>query len=180
MNEQYLIYSSPMASLVLTDSSRLTADGFKKLPEQIVYPYAEPNDLQKHSISDSDALDHAATEAGGSKMYFAWFHYGAAYRIETSPSRSVHEFVLEESGKPFLGRTTLGTPNRDSNLYLPITGSLVYCERVAQVSCERSVSTKEATGLLYLNDDCQKSAVSGQSAPKKPRGYCMFAIQIFC
>nr|CAD7421700.1 unnamed protein product [Timema poppensis] len=61
--------------------------------------------------------------------------------------------------------------------------SLVLTDRSqlrAEVSCERSVSTKEATGLLYLNDDCQKSAVSGQSAPKKPRGYCMFAIQIFC
>nr|CAD7586710.1 unnamed protein product [Timema genevievae] len=33
--------------------------------------------------------------------------------------------------------------------------------------CELSVSTKEAMGLLYLNVDCQKSAVSCQSAPKK-------------
>nr|CAD7571944.1 unnamed protein product [Timema californicum] len=41
-------YSSPMASLVLTDSSQLTSDGFEKLPEQIMYPYAEPYDLQKH------------------------------------------------------------------------------------------------------------------------------------
>nr|CAD7266828.1 unnamed protein product [Timema shepardi] len=43
-----------MASLVLTDislltdSSQLTADGFEKLPEQIIYPYAEPYDLQKY------------------------------------------------------------------------------------------------------------------------------------
>nr|CAD7204454.1 unnamed protein product [Timema douglasi] len=44
------IASSPMASLVLTDSSQLTADGFVKLPDQIMYPYAEPNDLQKHTI----------------------------------------------------------------------------------------------------------------------------------
>nr|CAD7572282.1 unnamed protein product [Timema californicum] len=34
-------YSSPMVSLVLTDS-------FEKLPDQIMYPYAEPYDLQKH------------------------------------------------------------------------------------------------------------------------------------
>nr|CAD7424983.1 unnamed protein product [Timema monikensis] len=39
------------ASLVLTYSSQLTADGFKKLPDQIMYPYAEPNDLQKHVFS---------------------------------------------------------------------------------------------------------------------------------
>nr|CAD7258484.1 unnamed protein product [Timema shepardi] len=41
--------SSPMTSLVLTDSSQLTADGFEKLPDQIVYPYAEPYDLQEHT-----------------------------------------------------------------------------------------------------------------------------------
>nr|CAD7453532.1 unnamed protein product [Timema tahoe] len=41
-------YSSPIASLVLTDSSQLTADGFEKLPDQIMYPYAEPYDLQKN------------------------------------------------------------------------------------------------------------------------------------
>nr|CAD7610500.1 unnamed protein product [Timema genevievae] len=41
-------YSSPMTSLVLTDSSQLTADGFEKLPDQIMYPSAETYDLQKH------------------------------------------------------------------------------------------------------------------------------------
>nr|CAD7419888.1 unnamed protein product [Timema poppensis] len=41
-------YTSPMASLVLTDSSQLTSDGFEKLPDQIMYPYAKPDDLQKH------------------------------------------------------------------------------------------------------------------------------------
>nr|CAD7261738.1 unnamed protein product [Timema shepardi] len=38
-----------MASLVLSESSKLTADGFEKLPDQIMYPYAEPYDLQKHT-----------------------------------------------------------------------------------------------------------------------------------
>nr|CAD7266812.1 unnamed protein product [Timema shepardi] len=33
-----------MASLVLNDS-------FKKLPDQITYPYAEPDDLQKHVLA---------------------------------------------------------------------------------------------------------------------------------
>nr|CAD7573814.1 unnamed protein product [Timema californicum] len=33
--------SSPMTYLVLTDS-------FEKLPDQVMYPYAKPNDLQKH------------------------------------------------------------------------------------------------------------------------------------
>nr|CAD7269665.1 unnamed protein product [Timema shepardi] len=40
-----------MASLVLTDSSQLTVDSFKKLPDKITYPYAEPDDLQKHVFS---------------------------------------------------------------------------------------------------------------------------------
>nr|CAD7460794.1 unnamed protein product [Timema tahoe] len=42
-------YSSPMTSLVLTDSSQLTGNGFEKLPDQIMYPYAEPYDLQKYA-----------------------------------------------------------------------------------------------------------------------------------
>nr|CAD7568889.1 unnamed protein product [Timema californicum] len=41
-------YSSPMASLVLSDSSQLTSGGFEKLPDQIMYLYAEQYDLQKH------------------------------------------------------------------------------------------------------------------------------------
>nr|CAD7203364.1 unnamed protein product [Timema douglasi] len=45
--KQMYRYSSPMASLVLSDSSQLTADGFEKLPDQIMYPYAEPYDLEK-------------------------------------------------------------------------------------------------------------------------------------
>nr|CAD7577532.1 unnamed protein product [Timema californicum] len=45
-------YSSPMASLVLTDSSQLTTDGFEKLPDQIMYPYPEPYDLQEYSVSE--------------------------------------------------------------------------------------------------------------------------------
>nr|CAD7449958.1 unnamed protein product [Timema bartmani] len=40
-----------MASLVLSDSLQLTVDGFEKLPDQIMYPYAEPYDLQKHVFS---------------------------------------------------------------------------------------------------------------------------------
>nr|CAD7409529.1 unnamed protein product [Timema cristinae] len=42
-----------MASLVLTDSSQLTSDSFKKLPDQTTYPYAEPDDLQKHKSAVS-------------------------------------------------------------------------------------------------------------------------------
>nr|CAD7568421.1 unnamed protein product [Timema californicum] len=41
INSTPSVYSSPMASLVLTD-------GFEKLPDKIMYPYAEPNELKKH------------------------------------------------------------------------------------------------------------------------------------
>nr|CAD7263525.1 unnamed protein product [Timema shepardi] len=51
-------YSSPMASLVLTDS-------FEKLPDQIMYPYAEPNDLQKH-VFKLYSLKRLLTSLGGS------------------------------------------------------------------------------------------------------------------
>nr|CAD7570763.1 unnamed protein product [Timema californicum] len=50
-NGPFLHYSSSMASLVLTDSSQLTADGFEKLPDQLMYSYAKPYDLQKHVFS---------------------------------------------------------------------------------------------------------------------------------
>nr|CAD7420685.1 unnamed protein product [Timema poppensis] len=40
-----------MTSLVLTDSSQLTADSLEKLLGQIMYSYAEPDDLQKHVFS---------------------------------------------------------------------------------------------------------------------------------
>nr|CAD7567584.1 unnamed protein product [Timema californicum] len=49
--EGKVTYSSPVASLVPTDSSQLTVDSFKKLPDQITYPYVEPDDLQKHVFS---------------------------------------------------------------------------------------------------------------------------------
>nr|CAD7265358.1 unnamed protein product [Timema shepardi] len=54
-----------MASLVLIDSSQLRADGFEKIPDQIIYPYAEPYDLQKHrsSFNTTSALANYATEA---------------------------------------------------------------------------------------------------------------------
>nr|CAD7197552.1 unnamed protein product [Timema douglasi] len=44
------VYSSPMASLVLTES-------FEKLPDQIMYPCAEPYDPQKHVARNSPDRD---------------------------------------------------------------------------------------------------------------------------
>nr|CAD7194797.1 unnamed protein product [Timema douglasi] len=50
--KRHRYYSSPVASLVLTDSSQLTAAGFEKLPDKIMSPYAEPDDLQEHVFTN--------------------------------------------------------------------------------------------------------------------------------
>nr|CAD7575108.1 unnamed protein product [Timema californicum] len=52
-----------MTSLVLTDNSQLTSNSFKKLPDQIEYPYAEPDDLQKHLANTLVVL--SSTSEGG-------------------------------------------------------------------------------------------------------------------
>nr|CAD7264506.1 unnamed protein product [Timema shepardi] len=52
-----------MATLVLTDSSQLTAKSFEKLPDQIIYPYTKPYDLQKHVImGDRPAAERACKD----------------------------------------------------------------------------------------------------------------------
>nr|CAD7432002.1 unnamed protein product [Timema monikensis] len=54
---------SPMTSLVLTDSSQLTSDNFKKLPDQITYPYSEPDDLQKHDAVSNSSVELCDSES---------------------------------------------------------------------------------------------------------------------
>nr|CAD7573296.1 unnamed protein product [Timema californicum] len=65
-------YSSPMASLVLTDSSQTTADGFEKLPDQIRYPYAEPYELQKHVFSSCQNLGYMRTRGNYNVIVVDW------------------------------------------------------------------------------------------------------------
>nr|CAD7423542.1 unnamed protein product [Timema monikensis] len=55
-------------------------------------------------------------------------------------------------------------------------GDLVECscdKTVKAVSCQ-SAPKKPRDYCIYLNVDCEKSAVSCQSAPKKPRDYCIY------
>nr|CAD7411239.1 unnamed protein product [Timema cristinae] len=56
-----------MVSLVLTDSSQPTADGFEKLSGKIMYPYAEPYDLQTHVGLPSSATTDSnnSNDTGG-------------------------------------------------------------------------------------------------------------------
>nr|CAD7193634.1 unnamed protein product [Timema douglasi] len=64
------VYSSTMASLVLSDSSQLTADGFEKLPDQIIYLWAEPYDLQKHLSSKATIVKEAFYVPGVAPVEF--------------------------------------------------------------------------------------------------------------
>nr|CAD7265016.1 unnamed protein product [Timema shepardi] len=91
--------SSPVASLGLTDSSQLTSDGFEKLPDLIMYPYAEPYYLQKH-VELEEVYPHLR---GG--------------RVENH-----------------LGKTTPSSPDRNSNLDLPVLSSRAqHDKRVSQL-----------------------------------------------
>nr|CAD7437759.1 unnamed protein product [Timema bartmani] len=67
-------YSSPMASLVLSDSSQLTADGFEKLPDQIM----SPSDLHLRKVFICGLQFN-----GRSGIYFVgvWYHVGLAPNI---------------------------------------------------------------------------------------------------
>nr|CAD7266978.1 unnamed protein product [Timema shepardi] len=48
---------SPMASLVLTDSSQLTVDSFKKLPDQITYPTTNQMIFKNIHANEGLAID---------------------------------------------------------------------------------------------------------------------------
>nr|CAD7462700.1 unnamed protein product [Timema tahoe] len=59
---------------------------------------------------ESDTLDHSATEEG---------------------YKDVYPHFLGKRVEDHFGKTTLSTPNRDSNIDLPVIGSLVYCKSSA-------------------------------------------------
>nr|CAD7257597.1 unnamed protein product [Timema shepardi] len=94
-----------------------------------------------------------------------------AVSFDRASSRGIGKAELEEVNphlrggrvENHLGKTTPSSPDRDSNLDLPVLSSRAqHDKRVSQLrhrgGCELSVSTKEAIGLLYLNVDCQKSS----------------------
>nr|CAD7567208.1 unnamed protein product [Timema californicum] len=74
-----------MASLVLTDSSQLTADGFEKLPDQIMNPYTEPYDLQKtlqkkdHNVKAKEL--NGVTHANLEQVMLEWFSQHRAQNV---------------------------------------------------------------------------------------------------
>nr|CAD7258487.1 unnamed protein product [Timema shepardi] len=106
-----LDYSSPVASLVLTDS-------FEKLPDQIMYPYAKPYDMKKH-LRNRLLKQSQSSQASLSCMVMAVFHQSNALvagtldrNIEVSmeksdvsplPASSAY-FTTSESKAKFLTR----------------------------------------------------------------------------
>ncbi|CAG2054166.1 unnamed protein product [Timema podura] len=73
-----------LASVVLTDSSQLTSDGFEKLPDQIMYPYAEPYDLQKTDY-DYDYYGYGDYRGGYSDPYYDEYYRYEDYYFDYPP-----------------------------------------------------------------------------------------------
>nr|CAD7454995.1 unnamed protein product [Timema tahoe] len=116
-----------MASLVLIDSSQMTSDSqylggeptfvwresgkpFRKNHPQFTRPRFEPRSAhpQKSGSTTTSALANYATEAGHANIVYLNSHGG---RVQSH-----------------FGKTTLRTPDRDSNLDLLVIDSLVYCK----------------------------------------------------
>nr|CAD7445168.1 unnamed protein product [Timema bartmani] len=89
---------------------------------------------------------------------------------------SVPTYAWRESVKPFWKKTTLSTPDRDVNLYLPVIGSLIYCNSSAldptAIEAGLSNQTKPMFSVvsspmasLVLTDSSQLTADSSEKLP---------------
>nr|CAD7567921.1 unnamed protein product [Timema californicum] len=86
-------YSIPMTSLVLTDRSQLTVDGFEKFPDQTMYPYAEPYDLRKHRPLRSHwpkVKRTALPFAGGQVLSLDHLYEGYLFPVSVDDCTDVH------------------------------------------------------------------------------------------
>nr|CAD7262135.1 unnamed protein product [Timema shepardi] len=83
-------YSSPTTSLVLTESSQLTV--FEKLPDKVMYPYAEQYELQKHFARALENMQdgHRPSELKGLNSEFG-----------LRMTKSLPAFAWRKSEKPF-------------------------------------------------------------------------------
>nr|CAD7568664.1 unnamed protein product [Timema californicum] len=161
------IYSSPMASLVLTD-------GFEKLPDQIMYLYAKPYDLQKHVFNVNDGLDkiryklYVGTKA---KQPISTTNISCRKKAQPvnfppdsdmawlgSPPQLNGEMYLHLCGggvENHFGETPLSTPDRDTNINLPVISSLGYCASMALEQVVIKASNKLITWVISSLWDSQ-------------------------
>nr|CAD7400026.1 unnamed protein product [Timema cristinae] len=118
-----------MASLVLTDSSQLTDKSFEKLPDQIMYPYAE-NTCLAAVTSDSQNLGiylnvdcHKSAVSCQSAPKKPWGYCTLQHKADPkSPPVAVIHFIM--SGEP----TSKRIKDRESS-YLSILEAIEICSR---------------------------------------------------
>nr|CAD7194354.1 unnamed protein product [Timema douglasi] len=129
--EPYIsLYSSSMASLVLTYSSQLKIDSFKKLPDQITYPYAKPDDLQNMCLA---AVTSDIQNVG---IYLNFDSQKSAVSCQSAPKKPrgyctwMKMFQVFKSSHVLSWRDS-GSSERNSNLDLPVLGSLAQHETIA-------------------------------------------------
>nr|CAD7256601.1 unnamed protein product [Timema shepardi] len=137
--------SSPTASLVLIDS-------FTKLPDQIMCPYAEPDDLQNHTGGSVRYVSRAgwgpwpvslrvlvlkgwmgpmAREFASPSSQGLGGAHGPIGKVE---SEEVNPHLRGGRVENHLGKTTPSSPDRDSNLDLPVlSGRAQRDKRVSQL-----------------------------------------------
>nr|CAD7265122.1 unnamed protein product [Timema shepardi] len=199
------MFSSPMASLVLTDRSQLTTDSFEKLPDQIIYPYAEPYHLQKHNhqkvlsllVMLLSQVVHHPPKPGSLRSRLQEYSEVLSERYSGQPlscSMETHstflvlrdllnffdlyhlkdyqhalEVELEEVNSHLrggrvenhLGKTTPSSPDRDSNLDLPILSSRAqHDKRVSQLRHRGGGSDSRLTGNKILDDSAKDKQIS--------------------
>nr|CAD7410057.1 unnamed protein product [Timema poppensis] len=110
---------STMTSLVLSDSSQLTADDFERSPDQIMYSYFEPYDLQIHHPFGLYALST---------------NYSNGLGIGKVELEEVNPHLRRGRVENHLGKPTPSSPDRDSNLDLPVLSSRAqHDKRVCQL-----------------------------------------------
>nr|CAD7455369.1 unnamed protein product [Timema tahoe] len=148
-------YSSPMASLVLSDSSQLRADGFEKLPDQIMYPYAEPYDLQKHVFIEAmgGSVGLAITQ---SLLLIFFLQWGLRQTTEVANNMMSVERILEYKDleeEPLLESTPDKTPSpewpKEGRIMFQNT-SLKYVETSPPVLKDLNISIqpREKVGIV--------------------------------
>nr|CAD7409284.1 unnamed protein product [Timema poppensis] len=153
-------YSSPMASLVLSDSSQPTADGFEKLPDQIMYPYAEPYDMQKHKsavncqVSTKEAMGLSFSDDTASHYPFGLYasstNYANGLGVGKVELEEVNPHLRGGRVENHLGKTTPVHPAEIRTLISPSSAVELNTTSALVNYATEAESLKEMI-LRYLN-----------------------------